>query len=275
MDANEPGSELTVCPDLASSNATAEAVDLLGMSLLKTDEQGLLDRIFAELDAGRGGWLLTANLDFLRRYCHEPEMRSLYSGADLCVADGMPLVWAAALQGEPLPERIAGSSLIWSLAERCAQQGRHLYLLGGEPGAGEGAAEVFRQRFPGLAVQTSAPWISAPPTAEEIDTLVASLAAAPPDLLLVGLGSPKQEQVIEVLRERFPRLWMIGVGVSFSFASGKQRRAPIWMRRAGLEWAHRLSQEPRRLAKRYLVHDLPFAFELFGRALWQRTRRRV
>ena len=258
-----------MCPNFAPS-AEIEAVDLLGMPLLKTDERGLLERIFADMNAGRGGWLVTANLDFLRRYCHEPDMRALYNQADLCVADGMPLVWAAALKGQPLPERIAGSSLVWSLAERCAQEGKRLFLMGGEPGAGEGAARIFVDRYAGLHVDHSAPWVSLPPTAEEVDALAAELTAASPDLLLVGLGSPKQELLIQALRARFPRMWMIGVGVSFSFAAGKQQRAPVWMRKVGLEWAHRLAQEPQRLAKRYLVHDLPFAFELFGRVLWQR-----
>lgn len=250
---------------------TDSTVDLLGMPLLKSDTEGLLNRIFGDLAVGRGGWLITANLDFLRRFCHEPTMRDLYQGADLCVADGMPLVWAAALKGEPLPERIAGSSLLAELIERAAKSNRGVFLLGGNPGAAEGAATVFKARFPDLRIETSAPWVGAPPSAEELETIAGELERAAPELLLVGLGSPKQEMLIRALRERFPSMWMIGVGVSFSFTAGQQERAPMWMRRAGLEWTHRLAQEPQRLAKRYLVHDLPFAFELFGRVLWERS----
>jgi N-acetylglucosaminyldiphosphoundecaprenol N-acetyl-beta-D-mannosaminyltransferase len=94
-----------------------------------------------------------------------------------------------------------------------------------------------------------------------------------PDILLVGLGSPKQEQLIRALRPHLPATWMVGVGISFSFVAGEIKRAPVWMRKAGVEWVHRLAQEPRRLAKRYLVHDLPFAVRLFTHAAIARFRR--
>ena len=101
------------------------------------------------------------------------------------------------------------------------------------------------------------------------------LAPAQPDILLVGLGSPKQEHVIHALRRHLPATWMIGVGVSFSFLAGDVSRAPVWMRRAGIEWIHRMLQDPRRLAKRYLVHDMPFALRLFPHAIWARLFRRT
>jgi N-acetylglucosaminyldiphosphoundecaprenol N-acetyl-beta-D-mannosaminyltransferase len=248
-------------------------VDLLGMPLARVGEDGLLDYMFAELAAGRGGWLVTANLDFLRRYAKDSGIRSLYASADLTVADGMPLVWAAGILGNPLPERVAGSALIYRFAERAAQTGRSLYLLGGDPGAGQAAGEVLCQRAPGLKIAGhSAPRFSALPTEAELESTCAALQEARPDLLLVGLGSPKQERVIHALRKRFPATWMIGVGISFSFVSGQVARAPSWMRKSGLEWIHRLAQEPRRLAHRYLVEDLPFAAELFARVLWIRSR---
>ena len=95
-----------------------------------------------------------------------------------------------------------------------------------------------------------------------------------PDLLLVGMGSPKQEQVTRALRPHLPACWMMGVGISFSLVAGKLRRAPPWMQQAGLEWVWRLAQEPRRLARRYLVDDLPFSIELFGRAFLKRVGER-
>jgi len=249
------------------------SVDLLGMRLARVDEDGLLDHLFAELARGKGGWLVTANLDFLRRYAKEPEMRSLYASADLTVADGMPLVWASGILGNPLPERVAGSALIWRFAERAAREQRSVYLLGGDPGAGEGAARVLCERYPGLKIAGhSAPRFSVLPTAAELAPTIAALRATKPDLLLVGLGSPKQERVIDALRREFPATWMAGVGISFSFVAGQVARAPSWMRNTGLEWIHRLAQEPKRLARRYLVEDLPFAAELFARVIWLRAR---
>jgi N-acetylglucosaminyldiphosphoundecaprenol N-acetyl-beta-D-mannosaminyltransferase len=248
-------------------------VDLLGMPLACIDEDGVLDHMFGELAAGRGGWLITANLDFLRRYAKEPDMRALYASADLTVADGMPLVWASGILGTPLPERVAGSALLYRFADRAAREGRTIYLLGGDPGAGEGAGKALCQRAPGLRIAGhSAPRFGLHPSATELAGTLDALQAARPDLLLVGLGSPKQERVIHALRAHFPRMWMVGVGISFSFASGQISRAPEWMRKSGLEWVHRLAQEPKRLARRYLVEDLPFAAELFARVLWMRAR---
>ncbi len=246
-------------------------IDLLGMPLARVDEQGLLDFVFQELAEGRGHWVITANLDFLRRYVREPEMRSLYAKADIAVADGMPLVWAAGIQGDPLPERVAGSALIWGLSERASLEGRTLYLLGGDEGSGPRAKEVLEAKFEGLnVVGTSCPWISKPPTDEEIDEIVASLEAVNPDVILVGFGSPKQEMVIERIRDRFPHALMMGVGISFSFVAGIVQRAPVWVQVTGTEWLHRIMQEPRRLARRYIVDDIPFAVVLFGKAIGAR-----
>jgi N-acetylglucosaminyldiphosphoundecaprenol N-acetyl-beta-D-mannosaminyltransferase len=252
---------------------TLPSVDLIGMRLARVDEDGLLDHLFGELKQARGGWLVTANLDFLRRYAKEPEMRALYASADLTVADGMPLVWAAGILGTPLPERVAGSALIYRFAERAAREQRSLFMLGGDPGAGEGAARVLCERYPGLRIAGhAAPRFSATPTEAELAPVIETLRAARPDLLLVGLGSPKQERVIDALRKQFPATWMVGVGISFSFVAGHVARAPSWMRTSGLEWIHRLAQEPKRLARRYLIEDLPFAAELFARVIWARTR---
>jgi N-acetylglucosaminyldiphosphoundecaprenol N-acetyl-beta-D-mannosaminyltransferase len=201
-------------------------------------------------------------------------MRALYDLADVRVADGMPLLWAARLQGDPLPERVAGSTLVGQIAERAAVEGRSLYLLGGAPGASARAAEVLCQRLPALRVLgSSSPLLSDPPAPAEIAPLAAELGRLRPDLVLVGLGSPKQEKLIRELRPVLPGSWMMGVGISFSFLAGDVRRAPRWMQRTGLEWIHRLAQEPRRLARRYLVEDLPFSFALFAHAFRQRHRR--
>ena len=247
---------------------------LMGLRLARIDRWQLLDHIFAALAASRGGWLVTANLDFLRRYVRDGKARALYDCADLRVADGMPLVWACRMQGGPLPERVAGSSLVWLLVELAAAEGRSLYLLGGTPGANAGACKVFKDKHPGLRLcGGSSPSLASPPAEAEIDGLVAELAQHNPDILLVALGSPKQEQVIHSLRSRFPSTWMVGVGISLSFVAGELRRAPVWMRRVGLEWVHRLFQDPRRLAKRYLIDDLPFVARLFPHAILNRWRR--
>lgn len=247
-------------------------MDLLGMDLAQIDRWQLLDHMFGAMREGRGGWVVTANLDFLRRWTKDSTARALYGEAEIRVADGMPLVWAARLQGEPCPERVPGSTLVWLLAERAAKEGRSIFLLGGDPGAGPAAAEKLKEHFPALKIAgCSSPWFSNPPSEAELEPVRAELVAAQPDLVLVGLGSPKQEYVIRGLRAALPAAWMMGVGISFSFVAGRIARAPEWVQSTGLEWVHRLIQEPRRLARRYLVEDLPFSVELFVKALAKRA----
>ena len=257
-----------------ASRETLSTTSLMGFRLARIDRHALLDHLFASLRAGRGGWLVTANLDFLRRYVCDSVVRALYDEAEIRVADGMPLVWACRLQGESLPERVPGSSLVWLLAERAAREGRSLYLLGGAPGANEGARRILADRYPTLKLcGGSSPVVGSPPSPSEIANVLAELAGARPDILMVGLGSPKQEQLIRALRAHLPATWMIGVGISFSFMAGDLKRAPVWMRNAGAEWVHRMLQDPRRLTKRYLIEDLPFALRLFPHAIMARLRR--
>lgn len=253
--------------------ASAERqVKLLGMPIRHLDEAGCVDMVLRSLALGRGGWIITSNIDILRRYVTDPAFRTLAGGASLMVADGMPLIWASMLQGAPLPERVAGSNLIYTLSGAAAREGRSVFLIGGEPSTAVAASRVLRQRFPGLVVAGAL----CPPLGFERDPahmagLRAALERSRPDLVFVALGCPKQEKLIEALRADFPATWWIGVGISFSFVSGQLRRAPPWLQRAGLEWAHRLVQEPRRLAPRYLLRGIPFALYLLYRSALART----
>jgi N-acetylglucosaminyldiphosphoundecaprenol N-acetyl-beta-D-mannosaminyltransferase len=246
---------------------------LLGVPLSVTDADGACRTIVGRSRAGVGGWVITPNLDILRRLVKDPEFRTLCERTDLRLADGMPLVWASRVRGTPLPERVAGSDLIWRLAQHAGAADRSVFLLGGNPGSAENAASVLRERTPNLRVAGTA----CPPIGFENDPaymaqLEQQIAAASPDIVFVGLGSPKQEILIARLREVFPRAWYLGVGVTFSFTAGDIHRAPAWMRRAGLEWCHRLAMEPGRLWKRYLVHGVPFGIRLMCSATLDRLR---
>lgn len=258
---------------VSNGNGQVPEAVVLGMSLAKLRSEALVAHVFDGLEAGRGGWIVTANLDFLRRYTRDPEIRALYDAADLRVADGMPLVWASRLQNDPVPERVPGSSLVWHLSERAARTGRSIYLLGGTEAVTRAAERTLTERYRALRiVGRSSPWVAPRPTPGEVEAIGRDVGAARPDLVFVGLGSPKQEFLIRALAPRLPTTWWMGVGISFSFVSGELSRAPLWVQRAGLEWVHRLAQEPRRLAYRYLVDDAPFGLELLSRALVRRAR---
>jgi N-acetylglucosaminyldiphosphoundecaprenol N-acetyl-beta-D-mannosaminyltransferase len=245
----------------------------MGIALDNVDAREALDRIFEDLAHHRGGWATTPNLDIVRRMVTDPQYRDLLAPATLRLADGMPLVWASRLQRTPLKERVAGSDLIWSLSARAAQEGRSVFFLGGNPGAATAAAAKLKSLHPALRVAG----VECPPMGFEKDevymrSLRQRLAEAEPDICYVALGAPKQDRVIRMLLPDLPATWFLGIGISFSFVTGEVKRAPRWMRAAGLEWTHRMAQEPRRLAKRYLIDGLPFAARLMGSALVARFR---
>jgi N-acetylglucosaminyldiphosphoundecaprenol N-acetyl-beta-D-mannosaminyltransferase len=257
------------------SSGLDERIPLLSVDFNRVTEAEVVAHVMAALADGDGGRIVTPNADILRMATREPEAREHIDAATLVVADGTPLVWASRLSGHPLPERVAGASLLLSLSAALAERGGSVYLLGGAPGAAERAARSLRRRFPGLVI---AGWHcpaygfeAHPAQALEVRNRV---IAARPDLVCVGLGFPKQERVIADLRPYLPASWFLGCGAAIGFAAGTLRRAPRWMQRAGLEWLWRLGSEPRRLARRYLVHDAPFAVRLLAYAVYVRLRRR-
>lgn len=248
-------------------------IDLQGIVFDAITESETCARIVEALDQQRGGYVVTANLDHLLRCNRFPRYKSLVKLADLVVADGMPLIWASRLQGTPLPERVAGSTLCLSLARALAEHGKSLFLLGGNPGVAKQAAQVLKKHFPGLRIAgTYFPEFGFDKDPAQLEAIRHLLQDSKPDMVYVSLGSPKQEELIDHLRRDFHNVWWMGVGISLSFITGEVHRAPLWVQRLGLEWIHRLAQEPRRLAKRYLVDGIPFAIHLLTNSALRRLR---
>jgi N-acetylglucosaminyldiphosphoundecaprenol N-acetyl-beta-D-mannosaminyltransferase len=253
---------------------TATRVPLGPIGLDPLTEEQVLDHLRSTWDEGFGGSVVTANVDILRAASRAPELADLVNKASLVVADGMPLVWAARVSGRPVPERVTGSSLVHSLARVAGAEGRSVYLLGGDPGVPEAASLALREQIPGLVVAGCySPPFGFDRSEAAVRDVVARVSAARPDLVLVGLGFPKQEHVIARLREELPDAWYLGCGAGLAMAAGQFSRAPLWMQRFGLEWLHRLALEPRRLAGRYLRDDLGFALLMLWRAARTRYRR--
>ncbi|MET9338457.1 WecB/TagA/CpsF family glycosyltransferase [Nonomuraea sp. NPDC003804] len=226
-------------------------------------EADVADHVAAGWARGAGGSIVTANIDIVRKASRDPALAALVAGAELVVADGMPVVWAARLAGLAVPERVTGASLVWSLSERAAAEGRSVFLLGGEPGVAERAGEELAKRCPGLRVAgCHAPPFGFDATDRGMRAAVAEVVAAAPDLVLVGLGFPKQEKTIAALRPLLPHAWHLGCGAGIPMAAGQFSRAPALLQRAGGEWLHRLWLEPGRLARRYLREDAPFAVKV-------------
>jgi len=255
--------------DTATAPAGAPPiVPLLGLDFAAVSEQETINYVLRGIRDGRGGWVCPANLDVLRKWRQSAEVRELMSRADLVVADGMPLIWAGALQGSRLPERVAGSTLIHSLTEAAAEAGASVFLLGGNPGTADEATRRLTELSPNLSLAGAlCPPFGFEHQPEWLDRIAQTLQEAGPDIVYVGLGFPKQERLIVELRTLCPRAWFVSCGVSFSFVAGEIKRAPRTLQRLGLEWLHRLAQEPERLYRRYLLQGIPFLFAVLWSAL--------
>lgn len=239
-----------------------------GVRIHAITEAQCVTHVMQSLASGQGGFIATANLDHMRRLRSSQEFREIYANASVVVADGMPLVWAARLQGTPLPGRVAGSDLIHSLTAGAAKSDRSVFFLGGDPGSADAAAAQLVADHPKLrVVGTCCPAVGFEKDPVQMAELRRVVEESRADVVFVALGSPKQEALIQEIHSVLPQAWWIGVGISFSFVSGAVHRAPRWVQRVGMEWFHRLLQEPRRLGGRYLWHGPPYLMWLVGSAL--------
>src|SRR5437764_3345916 len=182
---------------LAPPHIAPPTIPLMGLDVAAVSERETINYVLDGVARSRGGWISTVNLDVLRQWRGSPDVREIVATADLVVADGMPLLWAGELQGSPLPERVAGSSLILSLTAAAADAGASVFLLGGNPGTAHAAAAKLTTSSPQLRLAgTLCPpfgFDRDPAWLDRIDQLLREKA---PHIVYVGLGCPKQERLI-------------------------------------------------------------------------------
>ena len=204
-------------------------------------------------------YLVTANVDFTTQANEDEDLRRIVFFADRVVCDGMPLVWLSRLFGYRLRERVAGSDMVPALLEKCAAEGHGVYFFGSDLKTLESAKEIAEERYPGLEICGC----DAPPMGAVVEwdneAICARMRASGARLLLVCLGCPKQERWIYSNYVECGIPLSIGVGASLDFITGKQKRAPMWMQKCGMEWFWRMASDPRRLALRYFK-DFIFLF---------------
>lgn len=247
-----------------------ETTSIMGLPFDRLDHPALIRLFLDGVRERTGGWIVTPNLDILRQFTRCPDSRRLVLAASHRVADGQPIVWASRLLGRPVPGRVPGSDLVQSLPDAAARAGLSAFLLGGNPGVAAAAAAQLEARCPGLRVGSYCPPYGFEDDPSELERIKNALKSARPALVLIGLGFPKQERLIRLLRSEMSETWFVGVGISLSFLAGDQPRAPAVLQRLGLEWVHRLGHEPRRLFRRYVVHGLPFGLRLLTWAAIER-----
>lgn len=256
----------------------SESIQLFGMTIdridLRTAISSTLDWALDDAPIERCRYVVTPNVDHAVMFQRDERLRDAYRDASMVVADGAPLIAASRLLGSALPERVAGSDLgpgLIAAADEAARAGSRpmrLFLLGAGPGVAVRAAAKINERWPHVeVVGTYCPPMGFEKDDAENERIIAAVNTAKPDVVMVGLGAPKQELWVSRFHDRLDARLALCIGATIDFLAGEKRRSPRWMQRTGLEWAHRLASEPRRLAKRY-AHDA----WVFPRLVWNEYR---
>ena len=195
----------------------------------------------------------------------DADLKRIHNESGLTTPDGMPMVWAGRWAGMAGMERVYGPDLMLAVAQQAVARGWRFYLYGGRPGVAELLTRRLTERFPGLQIAGMYSPPFRPLTVTEDEALIGRINAAAPDIVWVGLSTPKQERWMAAHVARLGASALIGVGAAFDIHAGTLRQAPRWMRRSGLEWLFRMLMEPKRLARRYLSNNPRFVMEVLRR----------
>jgi N-acetylglucosaminyldiphosphoundecaprenol N-acetyl-beta-D-mannosaminyltransferase len=245
-----------------------QKVNVLGVGVSVLNLPTALDAIAGAVKNRRKGYICVTGVHGVMEAQDDPDFRAILNNAFLCTPDGMPMVWAGKMNGHPEMDRVYGPDLMLEVCAWSEKSGCRHFFYGGAEGVAELLAGKLKAKFPGLIVAgTFTPPFRALNPAEE-EKLQAHIRDLQPDILWVGLSTPKQEKFMAEYLPKLDATLMLGVGAAFDFHSGRVRQAPRWMQRSGLEWFYRLCCEPRRLAKRYLRNNplfvLKFSSQLLG-----------
>ncbi|HEY1660906.1 MAG TPA: WecB/TagA/CpsF family glycosyltransferase [Verrucomicrobiae bacterium] len=239
-------------------------VNVLGVGISVLNLPLALAEIAKAIRARRKGYLCITGVHGVMEAQSDEAFRSILNHAFLCTPDGMPMVWMGKIHGHSEMRRVYGPDLMldvcaWGEKNAC----RH-FFYGGAPGVAGTLAEKLKARFPKMDVAGTFTPPFRPLNPDEEKQLIETVRVARPDILWVGLSTPKQERFMTEFLPRLDVTLMIGVGAAFDFHSGRVKQAPRWMQRSGLEWFYRLCQEPRRLAKRYFKNNPIFVLKVLG-----------
>jgi N-acetylglucosaminyldiphosphoundecaprenol N-acetyl-beta-D-mannosaminyltransferase len=252
---------------------TIPRANILGVGVSATTMEITLRTIEAWIARPASHYVCVTGVHGVMESWRDEALRHIHNSAGLVTPDGMPLVWLSRLMGFRQVERVYGPDLMLTVCARSAQQGHRHFFYGGAPGVAEKLASRLQARFPGLRVAG----VYSPPfhalTPEEEEAGVERINAATPDIVWVGMSTPKQERWMSEHRGRLNAPVLIGVGAAFDFHAGLKRQAPRWMQQSGLEWLFRLVMEPRRLWRRYLINNPWFLWLVLLQALGKGPRR--
>ena len=216
-----------------------------------------IDEIDKLIKKDKNAYVVTPNVDHIVKLETDKELQEVYKDADLILTDGKPLIWISKFYKTPIKEKISGSDLFPLLCEMAAEKGYNMFFLGAGEGVANKAAQNLTNKFPKLnIVGTYSPPFGFEKDKKEIEKIINMVNKANTQILIVGLGCPKQEKFIHKYRKELNVPISLGLGASLDFEAGNIKRAPKWMSDNGLEWLYRLSKEPKRMFKRYIVDDV-------------------
>jgi N-acetylglucosaminyldiphosphoundecaprenol N-acetyl-beta-D-mannosaminyltransferase len=241
--------------------------NVLGIGVSAINLRAARDEIAAAIASGKKGYICVTGVHGVMEAQDNEKLRRILNGAFLNTPDGMPMVWVGRWQGYRQMERVYGPDLMLALCDGTREAGWTHFLYGGAEGVAESLKERLERRFPGIRIVGTWTPPFRPLTAEEEAELAREIGRVKPDIVWVGLSTPKQEEFMAAQIERLETKLMIGVGAAFDFHSGRVRQAPRWVQRSGLEWLFRLGCEPRRLWRRYLRNNPRFVFRILCQLL--------
>ncbi|MDM7498891.1 WecB/TagA/CpsF family glycosyltransferase [Lactococcus lactis] len=217
----------------------------------------VLDRIDKLIQIKKNSYVVTPNVDHIVQLEKDSELQKVYKNADLILADGKPLIWISNYYKTPIKEKVSGSDLFPLLCEMAGKKGYKMFFLGAAKGVAARAATNLKKRYSNLEVAgVYSPPFGFEENEEEVEKILQMIIKSNVDILIVGLGAPKQEKFIFKYHDRLNVPISLGLGASLDFEAGNIKRAPKWMQRSGLEWFFRITQDPRRMFKRYIIDDL-------------------
>ena len=234
-----------------------ERIQVMNATYTNMSCQELLDAAASRVKARDPATIIFLNVDVVMKLEKDAYLARIVEEAEYVLADGMPLIWISKLLRRRLKERVSGSDFVPLLCERAAKENISLFLVGGAEGVAAAAVKQLEQRYPGIrVVGTDSPPMGFEKDPEEIERLNGHIREAAPDIVIVCLGCPKQEKYLYENRDKLGAALYVCAGATIDFLAGNVKRAPLWMRKYGLEWFYRFLQEPKRLFKRYFVDDV-------------------
>lgn len=241
-----------------------EYADVLGVKVSAINMQDAVDLAERWIGGGRSGYVCVSSVHVIMEAQREPEVLHALNGGVINTPDGMPLTWVGRLQGHRRMDRVFGPDFMLEMCRASVEQGYRHFLYGGKPGVAEELKQRLQKEFPGIEVVGTRRGIHRSFSPGEEQELIQEIRQARPHIVWVGLGAPYQELFMARYVQRLAVPLLVGVGAAFDFHTGAIRDCSRWVKRAGLQWLHRLMQEPRRLSKRYLVNNPAFLWRIAG-----------